>query len=378
MSTTNPMPLQMTRRTSWHRIAGHLRPVSFYLSMAGLLLFLLFAFALPFMVREVPAGNVGVLWKRFQGGTQTDHVMREGIQLILPWDKMVLYSARLRNLELDLDILSSGGLSIHVGVSVLYRIRADRAGLLHKFVGPDFEQVLVKPSIDSATRETVSQFTPEQLYSENRVELDAKLVNKFNHDAQTISLDGSEINEDDLLIISDIMIRSMVLPASVALAIERKTEQNHLMLEYQFRLAREDLERQRRVIEAQGLRAYEVAMPNGISQSYLILRGIEATQELAKSPNAKIVMFGSQNNDLPFVLNSMLSAPPLGAPPRAFADPAVQPPAAAGIVQVDPPIIRGQVGRAGIASPVPALLQRMNPLSPGTPVVPPPATSPQP
>src|SRR5471032_101334 len=151
------------RSSGWRNPGRWLRPIPFHLSMVGLLLFLLFAFALPFMVREVPAGHVGALWRRFGGGTDTTIVLHEGIQLILPWDKMVLYSARLLELQANYDTLSSNGLAMKVDITVRYRINADRVGELHKHIGPDFEWVLVRPSIGAVARKVISQFTPEQL-----------------------------------------------------------------------------------------------------------------------------------------------------------------------------------------------------------------------
>ena len=219
------------------------RPIPFHLSVIGLVLFLMFSFALPFMVREVPAGQVGALWRRFGGGTDTTVVLNEGIQLILPWDKMTLYSARLRELQATYDTLSSNGLAMKVDITVRYRINADRVGELHKHIGPDFERVLVRPSIGAVARKVISQFTPEQLYSENRIDFDARIENEIATAAQSSSVNATGLTDGDLVIFTDILIRGIELPATLARAIERKAEQNQLMLEYQYRLSREDLER---------------------------------------------------------------------------------------------------------------------------------------
>src|SRR5476651_2252444 len=114
-------------------------------------------------------------------------------------------------------------------------------------------------------------------------------------------------------------------------------------------------------------------MPNGISQSYLVMRGIEATLELAKSPNAKIVMFGNQNTDLPFVLNSMLNAPqtPQKAPAPGETSEEPAPADTRGTTQPSATAPRPP-NRAGIATEMPRLLQRMNPLPTTTPPAAPP------
>jgi regulator of protease activity HflC (stomatin/prohibitin superfamily) len=329
--------------------------------MMALLAFLLAAFSLPFMIREVPAGNIGVLWKRFDGGTQTDRVLGEGMQLILPWDLLYLYSARVHEYEQTYDTISSDGLAMAVQIDTRYRIDPKNAGYLHKYVGPDYPSVLIGSPIGAVAREVISLYTPEELYKEQRNGIQDKIVQEFTHEFNQTKLNKLGQQTDiQLIVISDVLIRAVRLPDAVSRAIERKAEQHQLMLEYEFRLAREELEKKRREVEAQGLRAYADAMPNGILPSYLLLRGIEATSELARSPNAKIVMFGSGNNDLPFVLNSLLNEQKAGgmagdAAPAPAAAPH-QAPATIGAAAT--PRLRREASEE-----VRKLLERLNPLS---------------
>ena len=63
-------------------------------------------FLLPFIYHTIPAGHVGVLWKRFGGGTVTERVFPEGYRLTMPWDILYIYDARLQTVERDIEVLS--------------------------------------------------------------------------------------------------------------------------------------------------------------------------------------------------------------------------------------------------------------------------------
>jgi hypothetical protein len=71
----------------WRRfLERHLPSVVIYLMVATLVAVVLY----PHMVITVPSGEVGVLWKRFGGGTVLDarKLKNEGFNLILPWNRV--------------------------------------------------------------------------------------------------------------------------------------------------------------------------------------------------------------------------------------------------------------------------------------------------
>jgi regulator of protease activity HflC (stomatin/prohibitin superfamily) len=302
---------------------------TFNLAMALLLTFLLVAFSVPFTLKNVGPGERGVLWKRFEGGTVLDYTLGEGLHFILPWNRLYIYSIRLSDHVQKFDTISSDGLNMVVEIAVRYRIDPRRVPLLHKHVGPDYLKILIDPAVGSQGRELISLYTPEELYKNARSFIQNQISERLNRDnLMEIEEAGGAVN---LLMIEDVLVRSITMPESVRVAIERKAEQNQVMLEYEYRLQREEREKERRRIEAEGLRAYREAMPNGILPSYLVLRGIEATLELAKSNNSKLIFFGNDPSNLPFILNSQLVGE-AGAPnakgeagPRAVAPPKAAP-----------------------------------------------------
>jgi len=270
--------------------------------LVTLLFFVIGLIALaPQIFITVPSGHVGVLWYRFFGGTVTDHTYGEGIHMIFPWDEMYIYDARLQNQSRVYDTISSNGLSMKVDIAVRYRINRDNAGNLHKLVGPRYPEVLVYPEIGSHARELISRYTPEQLYTETRAFIQAEILERMVN-----QLGSSLVNQSfqgKLVIVEDVLIRSVTLPERVSAAIERKAEQYQSMLEYDFRLAREEKEKQRKKIEAEGIREFQDIVAKTITPEYLRLRGIEATMALATSKNSKTIIIGGKDG-LPVILNT--------------------------------------------------------------------------
>lgn len=255
----------------------------------------------PRIFITVPAGHVGVLWLHFFGGTVTDRYYNEGMHIIFPWDEMLIYDTRLQNTARTYDTISSNGLAMQVEIAVRYRLDRDSAGLMHKLVGPNYPEVLVYPEIGSHARELIARYTPEQFYTEARAFIQAQMLERMM--TQFGSSLISQNVRGKMLHIEDVLIRSVQLPVRVAEAIERKAEQQQIMLEYDFRLTREEKERDRKRIEAEGVRDFQSIVARTITNEYLRLRGIEATSALAASNNSKIIIIGGKDG-LPVILNT--------------------------------------------------------------------------
>ena len=114
-----------------------------------------------------------------------------------------------------------------------------------------------------------------------------------------------KISLQEMLIIYDTLVLGLELPAAVNAAINRKIEQYYLVQEYGFRVEREKKESERKQIEANGIRDFQQTVTQGISDSYVRWRGIEATLQLAQSPNTKIVIIGSGKDGLPVILGNV-------------------------------------------------------------------------
>jgi regulator of protease activity HflC (stomatin/prohibitin superfamily) len=318
---SDAMPPPATRRARWRRFAErHLPSVVIYLMVVTLVAVVLY----PHVVVTVPSGQVGVLWKRFAGGTVLDprRLKDEGLHLIWPWDRLFLYDLRLQSFTESYNAISSDGVSLTASVIVRFRLQRDAVPVLHQAIGPNYERVLVQPGIGSLTREVIAQYTAEQVYSTARQEIQDK-IRSLVEDRLTEKMmerEGEEsyrVSMRDTVILYDILVTGIELPAAIVAAINRKTEQYYIAEEYKFRIEREKRESERKRIEAEGIRDFQQTVSQGISESYLRWRGIEATLQLSQSTNSKVVIIGSGKDGLPVILgNAGVPAPlPAGSTP---------------------------------------------------------------
>src|SRR6478672_5558249 len=318
-----PAPVPPSR---WRRfIDRHLPSVVIYLMVATLVGVVLY----PHMVITVPSGYVGVLWKRFGGGTVLDprRLKNEGFNLILPWNSVFLYDLRLQSFTESYNAISSDGVNLTATVIVRFRLQRDSVPVLHQAIGPDFKKVLVMPGIGSLTREVIAQYTAEQVYSTARQEIQDKIRNlvEARLSEKMMEHEGEEesyrVSMRETIILYDILVAGIELPAAIVAAINRKTEQYYIAEEYKFRVEREKRESERKKIEAEGIRDFQQTVSQGISESYLRWRGIEATLQLSQSTNAKVVVIGSGKDGLPIILGNVDSpAPRAGSTPASGND----------------------------------------------------------
>ncbi len=286
----------------------------------------------PSIFIEVQAGHVGVLWLRFFGGTVTDRVLNEGTHMVFPWDKVTMYDVRLRTESRSYEAVSANGMAITVEVALRYRINPPAAGLVHKLAGDDYAAKLVYPEIASLVYEFVSQHNPESFYSVDRADIQSFLLQhiqeQFPAPPDTFSTLGAATPqqvEATMIRVEDVLVAGVTFPPLVRQAIDRKMEQQQIMQEYDFRIAREAKERTRKRIEAEGIRDFQDIVARNITPEYLRLRGIEATRAFATSNNAKTIIIGGRDG-LPVILNTGDDAKPAPTQPPDVGGPAEMPP----------------------------------------------------
>jgi regulator of protease activity HflC (stomatin/prohibitin superfamily) len=319
-------PPPRTTRPRWRRFIEHYLPmVVIYLMVATLVAIVLF----PHMVITVPSGEVGVLWKRFGGGTVLDprQLKNEGFHLILPWNEVFLYDLRLQSFTESYNAISSDGVNLTATVIVRFRLQRDAVPVLHQSIGPNYVKVLAQPGIGSVTREVIAQYNAEQVYSTARQEIQDKIRSLVEDrlSEKMMEHEGDEgsyrVALRDTFILYDILVTGIELPAAIVGAINRKTEQYYIAEEYKFRVEREKRESERKKIEAEGIRDFQQTVSQGISETYLRWRGIEATLQLSQSTNAKVVVIGSGKDGLPIILGNVdTPAPPAGTTPPSGTD----------------------------------------------------------
>ena len=204
---------------------------------------------------------------------------------------------------------------------------------LHQTIGPDYIERMLAPEIGNRAREIFAEYTAEEIYSTKRQEVQKKIRTHTEAmlgqsmiqrtEAESEYGEHYRISLDEMLIIYDTLVLGLELPPAVNAAINRKIEQYYLVQEYAFRVDREKKESERKQIEANGIRDFQQTVSQGISDSYVRWRGIEATLQLAQSPNTKIVIIGSGKDGLPVILGNVDT--PMQPNPAPAASPATAP-----------------------------------------------------
>lgn len=240
-------------------------------------------------------GERGVVFKKFGMGLDKENVLRDGFHIIAPWNTLFIYDVKEKTVNEKMDVLDKNGLSISVDVSVRFNPFYDKIGYLHEIFGIDYINILIIPEVRSSVRKVMGRFTAEEIYSTKRKEVEDMIITET---AETLASEKNNIQMKALL------IRSINLPPQIKEAIENKLKQEQEALAYQFRLEKEKSEAERKRIAAEGEAKANNIVNSSLSDKLLKMRGIEATLELAKSPNSKVVVVGSGDDGLPLILGN--------------------------------------------------------------------------
>ncbi|MCW5514825.1 prohibitin family protein [Muriicola sp. Z0-33] len=242
----------------------------------------------------IDSGQAGVLYKTFSGGVVTDEPpMGEGFHIVAPWNKVFIYEVRQQEVFEKMQVLSSNGLEIKLDASAWFEPKREFLGKLHQEKGSEYIQRVLLPTIRSAARSVVGRYTPEQLYSSKRDAIQAEIYEETKK-----IVDGQYIQ------LNEILVRDVTLPGTIKEAIERKLKQEQESLEYEFRLVTATKEAEKVTIEAQGKADANRILSASLTNMILRDKGIDATLELAKSPNSKVVIVGNGDSGLPLILGN--------------------------------------------------------------------------
>jgi prohibitin 1 len=272
----DPREIYMSRKDSWLPRA-----------VATLVVGGLVVIALLTSVAYVPAGHVGVLTLF---GRVTGEVLPEGTHLILPFKTNNKMAIRTVELKETASVPSEEGLIITLDTSLLFRLDPMKAADVYQKVGPSYLNVIVEPTLRSAIRAATAAHNANALYTGAREEVAKQVQQEL---------------EDQLgprgMIIERVLLRDIQLPPMLKQSIEAKQQAEQDALRMTFILQKEKQEAERKRIEAQGIADFQRIVALGISPQLLEWKGIEATEKVATSTNAKVIMIGNARTGLPLI-----------------------------------------------------------------------------
>jgi prohibitin 1 len=254
--------------------------------VAGVLLLVVFLAGGP--VSTVPAGHVGV--KDFFGKVSPTP-LSPGINVVLPLTRVVKMSVQTQEIKEVAEVPSREGLILSLETSLLFQMDPAKAADIYRTVGSNYVGTIVEPQFRSAIREITASYDAKALYSAEREKIATEIFDLFRR-----------LAGERGVIVQQVLLRKIGLPPLVANAIQEKLRREQEAEQMKFVLQKEQQEAERKRIEAQGVADFQRIVAQGISPQLLEWKGIEATEKLATSSNAKVVVIGSSKTGLPIIL----------------------------------------------------------------------------
>jgi prohibitin 1 len=255
----------------------------------GLLLVVVLAGVAASSTSCVHTGHVGVVTVF---GRVTGRTMGEGIHLVNPLARVQELDIKTREIKERAAVPTREGLIMGVEASVIYHLDAKRAAAVFQTIGPDYADVLLVSNFRSAIRGVTAANTASSLYSDAREGI-----------ARQILADLQAAMAPRGIVIENVLLRDLQLPETLKQAIEAKQQAQQEAQRMEYVLLREKQESERKRVEAQGIKDFQNIVSEGISDKLLDWKGIEATIELARSSNAKVVVVGNTKNGLPLIFS---------------------------------------------------------------------------
>lgn len=260
--------------------------------MAGLAVIFFAIIVSNSTIITIQPGQKGVIFRPLSAnGLDKENIYSAGLQVIAPWNTMYIFDVTEQNLDAKVDILDKNALSINIDVSIRFFPNHDGIGTLQEKFQQNYINALVVPEMRSSVRQVMGKFTAEEIFSSKRKEITDQIISQTRNKLQENNIE-----------MANLLIRSITLPEKLKKAIESKLTQEQEALAYRFKLDKEKSEAERRRIEAEGEAQANQIINSSLTPSLLKMRGIEATLELAKSPNSKVVVVGSGKDGLPLIL----------------------------------------------------------------------------
>ena len=241
--------------------------------------------------KQIDAGKVGV--KSLYGNVQPD-VLESGLHVVNPLLDITVFDVQTQNYTMSaihnegaqegddaIRVLSNDGLEVVIDLTVLYRVLPTEAPKILKGIGENYIDKIVRPVTRTRIRDNAVYYDAVALYSTKRNEFQQRIFKSIEDDFKKRGL-----------VLEQLLIRNINLPASVKASIESKINAEQDAQKMQFVLQKEKQEAERKRVEAQGIADYQRIISSGLTDKQLQYEQIKAQKEIATSANTKVIFMG--------------------------------------------------------------------------------------
>jgi prohibitin 1 len=237
----------------------------------------------------IPAGHVGVI--DFFGKV-SEVTLKSGMRMRNPLADVHKFLIKTQEVKEAMPVPSKEGLAVGLEVSCLFHLSPEMASAVYRDIGPNYVEIILVPQFRSVVRGVTASYEAKALYTAEREAI-----------SQAIKAELEKIVAPRGVVVENAPLRSVSLPQGLSQSIEEKLKADQESQRMQFVLLRETQEAERKRIEAQGIADFQKIVTSGISEQLLKWKGIEATEKLANSNNAKILIVGGKDG-LPVIFNA--------------------------------------------------------------------------
>lgn len=242
-------------------------------------------------VKQIDAGQIGV---QSLFGKVQDEVLTSGLNFVDPLMDIKTIDVRTQNYTMSgvhnegdvagddaIRVLTADGLEVVIDLTVLYRVQANQAPKIVREIGYDFKNVVVRPITRTKIRDNAVYYTAVDLYSIKRDEFQTRIFKTIEENLKSRGL-----------VLEQLLVRNISLPASVKGSIEEKIKAEQDAQKMQYVLQKEKQEAERKRVEAQGIADYQKIISMGLGDKQLQYEQIQAMKGLMTSPNSKVIIMG--------------------------------------------------------------------------------------
>jgi regulator of protease activity HflC (stomatin/prohibitin superfamily) len=253
-------------------------------------------------VKQIDAGQIGV---QSLFGKVQDEVLSSGLNFVNPLMEVKPIDVRTQNYTMSgvhnegdvagddaIRVLTADGLEVVIDLTVLYRVQANQAPKIVREIGYDFKNVVVRPITRTKIRDNAVYYTAVDLYSVKRDEFQTRIFKTIEENLKSRGL-----------VLEQLLVRNISLPASVKGSIEEKIKAEQDAQKMQYVLQKEKQEAERKRVEAQGIADYQKIISMGLGDKQLQYEQIQAMKGLMTSPNSKVIIMGG-GGKTPIILDS--------------------------------------------------------------------------
>ena len=128
-------------------------------------------------VKFVPDDHVAV--SQITGFVSND-VLKPGAHFKTPITTITLFTTKSQKFITSFDVLSKEGLKVNFQIEVTHKVIPQNVVTLHKQIGPDFVDKVIKPEVETVVRKVISSYSIKELEEMEQSTMSSLLSDELN------------------------------------------------------------------------------------------------------------------------------------------------------------------------------------------------------